>query len=1561
VRAALWPLFKGRVRVMDFGLAGVRADWRDSVSGITLRARVDAIDGGSLLFDPASRAVRLSRVKIDGGGVALAIGSGTAGEPPVDTLPSEPWRFEVGHFDLKDFGFALDLPEARSGSQRDSQSPLAKASKPAFDYNHIRISDAALSIHDLSFDGATGAASAQLEELQLAERSGLRVIDGSGLLTMTPDEYALKDLAVKTSGSRLSGSVMVGAGIARMDGKTPVEGRLTTSLSTKEIALFAPLPAQFDALIEGRDVTLSAAVSGTLDAVRLEYLAAELPPNLALRGHGTVRRVLTPEKMSGDVTLDGTLSELDFARSLIPDTALRRRIAFPHRMTLRAGARFTPKEIDLHSFALLADSGRIEARGRFAMGDQRYDGEVRLVDFPLGAFLPHDSLGAATASLTARGRGFDPSRLRTTAALSLERLVWKRTQLGRVTADIDAERGRYVAAIKSRNDLVTTNISLEARLERDTVGLSRRMEAYRARLRARAQAGLQSDPQGGTPEGGGAGLTETPNSPPLNFSNPFVWRRSTVDSLDTPREPSAWQEFAARRATTIRRTTDRPPRRRPLMYSLDVKVDSTVLYPGTKNAFDIDPITLTASASRGGAKAALRSGDLTFDISSPLSPELLVSGVAGAGSEVMRQITARHFSPDSLQSALPQMTLRASAGRENFVRDMARASGFDFRTLSLDISTTPDRPFHIDALAAGVTMGDGGLAVDTLDLHAVRNGAVVDYRLRMANRPSTIADLGLISVSGSVGGRSLTANVLQRNNQGLVGFDFGIGVSFADTAVVARMMPGPILGYDRWRVGRVSDKDGTTSNWIALDMQGKLTADLHIRNGGLGVPHPSIIGPVLPARFIALTSATLPGIPRGALRLSAGGLDLKAMLDLFPTAPHVGGTISSDVTFGFHPDGAGGTIIAARGNLGAKDFSYEGRRVADIVANVSFGSVDAAGKALPRGTMLLDAEVSLEGTRAVMANGTWAASEIDFTLDIPAVPLSVAQGVLPPGAATLTGNFNGRVRITGTPEKPLFTGDVGFTDGRADIALIGTAFGISPDRITIADHRVSFNDFGLVAPNNRRLAMNGAISIADLTSPRADLTIRSRGFRFVDSRHVGGSQIYGTASLDANITARGPVDAMTVRGDVALASNSDIVYIMRSEVQKVRDEKQHIVQFVTFADSLYTDDEDTPPIASRQSGVDVLLGIRIEDGLKATLSLDEYNENRVQLIGGGDLTYSMNRQGDTRLAGRYTLGGGTLYYKPPVIPQKIFAVTDGSYVEWAGAVADPRISIKASQNSNIRVDSEDGSSREVDFKVSVDVAGSLSGVDMKFDLAAPADMVIHNELLGMRPEERAQQALTLLVYNQYMGPGSMPSGRGKIGFDARGQLNAFISKEISQWARNNLQGVDFTMGIDTHTDATASDGSRTDYSYSVSKSIFSDRVKITIGGKVSDETSQEKIANSLLEDVSLEYRLTRRDNMFLKLYRHNKRVSILEGEVTETGGGFLIRKKVNRLGDLFRIIRPRRWERPRRISPDADSLTAPSAAPADSTRVAPGPPAGDDPQVSSQPEATPEKPTGDEK
>ncbi|MDE6524124.1 MAG: hypothetical protein K2L66_01065, partial [Paramuribaculum sp.] len=46
--------------------------------------------------------------------------------------------------------------------------------------------------------------------------------------------------------------------------------------------------------------------------------------------------------------------------------------------------------------------------------------------------------------------------------------------------------------------------------------------------------------------------------------------------------------------------------------------------------------------------------------------------------------------------------------------------------------------------------------------------------------------------------------------------------------------------------------------------------------------------------------------------------------------------------------------------------------------------------------------------------------------------------------------------------------------------------------------------------------------------------------------------------------------------------------------------------------------------------------------------------------------------------------------------------------------------------------------------------------------------------------------------------------------------------------------------------------------------------------------------------------LNRSGSMVIKIFRHTGYESILEGEITETGVGFVMRRKINSLKDLFR-------------------------------------------------------------
>ncbi len=117
------------------------------------------------------------------------------------------------------------------------------------------------------------------------------------------------------------------------------------------------------------------------------------------------------------------------------------------------------------------------------------------------------------------------------------------------------------------------------------------------------------------------------------------------------------------------------------------------------------------------------------------------------------------------------------------------------------------------------------------------------------------------------------------------------------------------------------------------------------------------------------------------------------------------------------------------------------------------------------------------------------------------------------------------------------------------------------------------------------------------------------------------------------------------------------------------------------------------------------------------------------------------------------------------------------------------------------------------------------------------------------------------------------------------------------------------------------------YSYRVSKSLFDDRFKIVVGGNyATDAEADENFAQNLISDISFEYMLNKAGTMYVRLFRHTGYESILEGEITQTGVGFVYKKKIHRLGDIFNFLRRNRKTDNQPTLPPPPQLS-PGAAP----------------------------------
>ena len=419
--------------------------------------------------------------------------------------------------------------------------------------------------------------------------------------------------------------------------------------------------------------------------------------------------------------------------------------------------------------------------------------------------------------------------------------------------------------------------------------------------------------------------------------------------------------------------------------------------------------------------------------------------------------------------------------------------------------------------------------------------------------------------------------------------------------------------------------------------------------------------------------------------------------------------------------------------------------------------------------------------------------------------------------------------------------------------------------------------------------LDGTFDMSNFDRMAMDFTMKAKNFELINTRKKAQSMIYGKVYANYNGTLKGTMENLSIRGKLEVLDRTDMTYILKASPLSVDDRLNNLVTFVNFEDT--TQAKVVPPAPAM--GFDLTLGISVSDAARFHCNLSDDGQSYVDLEGGGDMTLRMTDQGEMRMTGRFTTNSGEMKYALPVIPLKTFKLVQGSYVEFTGDVMNPTLSIQAKERTKAVV-TENDKQRSVAFDVGVALSKPLNEMGLEFTIEAPEDLSVQNELAAMSAEQRGKAAVTLMATGMYMTDESMMSGSG---FKANNALNAFLQNEIQNIAGSALKTIDINLGVESGTSEAGT--ATTDYSFQFAKRFWGNRISVIVGGKVSTGTDATNTAESFINNVSVEYRLDRSATRYVKVFYDRATQDPLEGQLTKTGAGLVLRRKTNKLGELF--------------------------------------------------------------
>lgn len=811
------------------------------------------------------------------------------------------------------------------------------------------------------------------------------------------------------------------------------------------------------------------------------------------------------------------------------------------------------------------------------------------------------------------------------------------------------------------------------------------------------------------------------------------------------------------------------------------------------------------------------------------------------------------ISHDTLRTLLPGLNLALHAGNDNPMTNILRAMGYTLDTVAVNVASYPNVGLSGDFLLKNFRCGDLQLdnATATLshnDEGINLNGQIINNARRNPNKFALAFRGYLLANSGGV-------DLQFKDEHGRTGFDVGMRADVTHDGLRAHLYPErPKIAFRTFEVN--------PDNFLFLGTNKQLEANLRLQaDDGTGLQ-------VFSESADSLNDITL----------NIQSLNLRELSNVIPYMPKMAGLFHADVHITDNYE-----MIAAMSSVTTTDFEFEGTALGNLGADIVY---------LPKSAEehYASAFISVDGADVMECNGTYQNTEEGYFEGdalLNGLPLALINGFLKGTDIYLKGNVLGGVHIDGALSAPRVNGEVKFEGAHIYSSVYGFDFRMDEQPITFADSRMTMSDFKLHSSGNNPLTVNGAVDMSDMSNMTLDIAMRGKNFELVNTKRKINSVVYGKAYVDLDCTMKGKLDNIRVRGDLDVLNRTNVSYVLKDSPLTVDDQLEGLVQFVSFEDTT-----SVAPQAVPSTNIDLTLNLGISDAAHFYCALSEDGKSYVDVQGGGDLTLRMTQQGEMRLMGRLTIEDGEMKYSLPIIPLKTFKLTQGSYVEFTGEVMNPTLNIQAKERMKSIV-TENDQQRSVAFDVGVAISKSLEDMGLEFTVEAPEDMGIQNQLSGMTPAQRSKVAVSLMATGLFLADGTGAKG----GMQAGSALSAFLQSEIQNIAGSALKTVDINFGIENNTTQTGA--TTTDYSFQFSKRFFNDRFAVNIGGKVSTGNEAENSAESFIDNITLEYRLDKGATRYVQIFYDHSTFDPLEGQLTKMGTGVVLRKKTNKLGELF--------------------------------------------------------------
>ncbi len=553
-------------------------------------------------------------------------------------------------------------------------------------------------------------------------------------------------------------------------------------------------------------------------------------------------------------------------------------------------------------------------------------------------------------------------------------------------------------------------------------------------------------------------------------------------------------------------------------------------------------------------------------------------------------------------------------------------------------------------------------------------------------------------------------------------------------------------------------------------------------------------------------------------------------------------------------------------------------------------------------------------------------SSFDATLSLKPMKLKTVEAFSMGYLQECEGDLTGTLKITGTTAAPRILGDLVFSKSKINIAMLNADLLMDGQKITFNDQGIQFRQFQLTDLKGNTAKLNGSVATKTYTDFDFNLNLTTNDFAVVNSTREDNDLFFGKLFVTSNIRIRGNINQPAIEGDVKANSNTDFVFIVPNDNPGVAD-RDGVVKFVNKSDTTRMNvfaKLDSMTTTSTFSGFDMALNLTTDREAKFKIIIDEGSQDALNIQGVAEINTAIDVSNKITMSGTFTVEDGSYSFNFGPVKRQ-FDFEKGSTITWNGDPLDARMDITAIYKgkfptlelvaNQIGNDNQNLYKQRIPFDVKLILAGELFKPDISFDIdldennAIVSQDVVSKVNIGLAalrddPAELNKQVFSLIILGRFISanPFESLSGGGGVEGTVRNSVSQLLSSQLNKLASDLVKGVELDFNLQSEQDyLTGTGANRTDLNVGVSKMLFDDRLKITIGSNFEVEGASRpgENPNNIAGDISIDYQLSKDGRYFVRAYRKNQYQATLQGQFVETGIGFIINMSYDKFKELF--------------------------------------------------------------